>query len=196
MTSQSATTSTLTWLVMIGLVLSPISASAGPNKPHHRKDPHREPLSWAKVVSATAVYEPVRTVTPETECWTEQVTYEHRSNRVDSPVPMILGATVGGILGRGFGHRRSSKRRGTVVGAILGGTIGHQIGRGGKNSPSHSQRSYRDEERCETVSKVTWEDELRGYDVVYRYNGREYETHMTDAPGDRIRVIVNVVPAQ
>ncbi len=192
MTQRKTIDSVLALLVAVGIALAPIPAAAQSGS----YEENRDHLGWAKVVSATAVYETIRIVTPETRCWTEHVVYEHRDENVSSPVPMILGATVGGLLGRGIGHRGSRKRAGTVVGAILGGTIGHEIERGNRKRRSHAHREYRDEERCETTDKVTWEEELRGYDVVYRYNGREYETHMTEAPADRIRVIIDVVPAQ
>ena len=50
----------------------------------------------------------------------------------------------------------------------------------------------RDIQRCRTVEGYT--DVVQGYDVRYRYQGREYMTRTSTDPGDRIRVDVNVVP--
>src|SRR5262245_49692204 len=48
----------------------------------------------------------------------------------------------------------------------------------------------RDVQRCRTVQTQT--DVIQGYDVRYRYNGREYMTRLPSDPGDRVPVNVNV----
>ena len=50
----------------------------------------------------------------------------------------------------------------------------------------------RDVQRCRTVETAT--DTIQGYDVRYRYHGREYVTRMSYDPGDRIPVDVSVQP--
>jgi uncharacterized protein YcfJ len=50
----------------------------------------------------------------------------------------------------------------------------------------------RDVQRCRTVDQTT--DVVQGYDVRYRYNGREYVTRTATDPGNRIRVDVSVLP--
>ena len=50
----------------------------------------------------------------------------------------------------------------------------------------------RDVQRCRTVQTST--DVIQGYDVRYRYHGREYVTRTATDPGDRIPVDVSVVP--
>lgn len=48
----------------------------------------------------------------------------------------------------------------------------------------------RDVQRCRTVEQQT--EVIQGYDVRYRYNGREYVTRLPSDPGDRVPVNVNV----
>ena len=50
----------------------------------------------------------------------------------------------------------------------------------------------RDVERCRTVD--SWTDVVEGYDVRYRYQGREYMTRLASNPGDRIPVDVSITP--
>ena len=50
----------------------------------------------------------------------------------------------------------------------------------------------RDVQRCRTVDQTT--DVIQGYDVRYRYQGREYMTRTATDPGSRIRVDVSVLP--
>ena len=42
----------------------------------------------------------------------------------------------------------------------------------------------------------TWEERTDGYRVTYVYNGRRQVTEMPNRPGDRIRVRVDVSPAE
>jgi uncharacterized protein YcfJ len=46
-------------------------------------------------------------------------------------------------------------------------------------------------ERCRTETDWRNTNRVLGYDVTYRYHGREYTTHMDHDPGDRLRVRVN-----
>jgi hypothetical protein len=46
-------------------------------------------------------------------------------------------------------------------------------------------------ERCRTTTNYRDTDRVLGYEVTYRYNGREYTTRMDHDPGDRMRVRVN-----
>ena len=51
----------------------------------------------------------------------------------------------------------------------------------------------RDVQRCRTVDGYS--DVVQGYDVRYRYQGREYMTRLPNDPGDRIPVEVTLTPA-
>ena len=46
-------------------------------------------------------------------------------------------------------------------------------------------------ERCRTETSYRDTDRVLGYEVTYRYGGREYTTRMDHDPGDRMRVRVN-----
>ena len=50
----------------------------------------------------------------------------------------------------------------------------------------------RDVQRCRTIDQTT--DVVQGYEVRYRYQGREYVTRTASDPGSRIRVDVSVLP--
>jgi uncharacterized protein YcfJ len=46
-------------------------------------------------------------------------------------------------------------------------------------------------ERCRTVTNWRDTDRVLGYEITYRYGGREYTTRMDHDPGDRMRIRVN-----
>lgn len=171
----------------------------------------------ATVISATPVVE--RVATPRRECFTEQVTsYDER--RVRAPVReeyiadsrpntgagAVLGAIIGGVVGHQFGNSSGGRDRGTAAGAVVGGLIGNSIEREGGGVDSGyrtaSSREYaqvervpvtRDVQRCNVVSE--FREEIRGYDVRYRYHNREYTTRMSYDPGPTMPINVDVRPS-
>lgn len=152
---------------------------------------HNERQDFAKVVSATPIYEQISFSRPQTECWVESVAYEReRERRNNSATPTLLGAVIGGAIGHAIG--KHDRRSGTAIGAVLGGSIGHDMGKSG--GPRSVE--YRDEERCETRQIKQFEDRLAGYNVTYRYHGDTYTTRMDREPGAKIRVAVSVTPIE
>lgn len=165
----------------------------------------------AQVISSTPVYE--RVAQPQRECWNEQVTqYEERRTVVPgrevyresqpSGAGTLLGAIVGGAIGHQFGNSSGGRDRGTAAGAIIGGLIGSDIERN-NSQPGYYRTSRdvvevdrvpvsRDVQRCRTTAE--YRDEVVGYDVRYRYNGREYTTRLSHDPGPTLTVDVAVKP--
>jgi uncharacterized protein YcfJ len=172
----------------------------------------REFQDVATVISSTPVYE--RVSTPRRECYNEQVTAyeEHRSsrrvyddrryeesNRGIGP-GTVLGAVIGGAIGRQFGNSTGGRDRGTAAGAIIGGIIGNDAENRGGYDRASSRQVYdvervpvtRDVQRCQVVQD--YREEIRGYDVRYQYQGREYTTRMAYDPGRTMPVNVHVRP--
>jgi uncharacterized protein YcfJ len=170
----------------------------------------REFQDVATVISSTPVYE--RVATPRRECYNEQVTAyeEHRSsrrvyddrhyegNRGIGP-GTVLGAVIGGAIGRQFGDSTGGRDRGTAAGAIIGGIIGNDAeNRGGYDRVGQRVVEVervpvtRDVQRCQVVQD--YREEIRGYDVRYQYQGREYTTRMAYDPGRTMPVNVHVRP--
>lgn len=141
----------------------------------------------ARVISSQPLYEVVRVNEPEERCWNEQV--RHRGgSRSDSYTPTIAGAIVGGVVGNQFG-KGSGKDAMTVAGALLGASVGNDLGK-------RPTRGYvTSERRCELVDHFREHEELVGYDVKYKYNGKVFHTRTDRDPGKFIEVRVSVVPA-
>ena len=143
----------------------------------------------AKVISAEPVYRTVEISTPERHCWDEEV--EHYQPNNHSYTGTVVGGIIGGVVANKVsrGHGRG-KDVATVAGALLGSAIGHDIShqnRGGYTTTST-------ERRCEVTQQTSYEEELVGYDVTYRYQGRIFTTRTHEHPGKRIPVLVDVRP--
>ena len=150
--------------------------------------------SFRDRAQVTNVHEVVKTYenrTPRQSCYTEQVAYQEPVARGrKSHTGTILGAVIGGALGNELGHRKRNKQAGTAIGAILGGSIGRDI----SHKPQKYVTRYRDEQRCNTTTEISYDERVVGYDVTYRYNGQSYTTRMQREPGHSIKVKVSVTP--
>lgn len=134
----------------------------------------------ARVVSAVPIREAVAAA-PRQECWTE---YSEGSggNRA-------AGAVIGGIAGGLIGHQIGSGRgntAATIAGALGGAAVGNEVAR--RNDDPRAI------ERCRTVSDTT--DRVVGYDVVYRFQGREFTARLPYDPGPDLPVQVTVAPSR
>ena len=135
------------------------------------------------------------------ECWNEQRRgyEERRITRQDNGAPIgagtVLGAIAGGVIGHQFGNSSGGRDRGTAAGAVIGGLVGNQIERdqrGGETVEVERVPVTRDVQRCRTVGEVR--EVPAGFEVRYRYAGRDFVTRMPNEPGRRVRIAVDVQP--
>jgi uncharacterized protein YcfJ len=100
----------------------------------------------------------------------------------------LIGGIVGGVLGNQLVRGRSRTPM-TVAGSLIGAAIGHGFSAAPRRPPSTA--SVR---RCRTVNRYERGQQLVGYRVDYRYEGRTFTTRTRGYPGRFIRVRVDVDP--
>ena len=137
----------------------------------------------ARVMSATPIIERVTDVS--NDCGREPVAVNY-PEKERSMTGAVLGGVAGAILGHQVGQGRGNTAA-TAAGAIGGAMVGDRV----DNSRSARSTPLR-EARCRQVESVR--EVVRGYDVVYRYNGRDVSTSLPYNPGDRVTVSVAVIP--
>jgi uncharacterized protein YcfJ len=129
----------------------------------------------AKVLASTPVYDTINE--PRRECWTETADHETRSYRDGNNTGgAILGAIAGGLIGSTVG-KGNGKVAAAAVGAATGAVVGDRWNDGGNRYESHP----REVERCRT--RDNFRQVISGYDVRYRFDGREYSTRLPYDPG-------------
>ena len=119
--------------------------------------------------------------TPQQKC--DQVLVQRQTPVQDEKriAGTVLGGVAGGLLGSQVGGG-SGKQVATVAGAAAGAYAGNQVQ---KNMQQRDVTSAT-ETRCKTVQVRS--EKLVGYDVTYRYQGREDIVRMSYDPGKRIPV--------
>lgn len=165
-------------------ILTALATSAAANQ-HSFRDS-------AKVTQVREVVKSYENRTPRQNCYTEQVAYQEAvpQRKRGFNTGTILGTIIGGALGNELGHSKHNKNAGIAIGAVLGGSIANDIGR----KPQQYVTRYRDEQRCNTTTEISYDERVVGYDVTYRYHGQSYTTRMQRNPGNSIKVKVAVTP--
>jgi uncharacterized protein YcfJ len=144
----------------------------------------------APVVASTPIYEHVNT--PKQECWNETVTYQGSPASGGSPLGAIVGGIAGGVIGHQIGSGRGNAVA-TGVGAVAGAVIGDKVDPNGGVFSGNANAGPREQvvQRCRTVDN--WQEVVRGYNVTYRYSGRDVTIRMPYDPGENVRVGVGVI---
>jgi uncharacterized protein YcfJ len=142
----------------------------------------------ARVVSSIPVYDTINE--PKKECWIETTGYETRSYRDGNNTGgAILGAIAGGLIGSTVG-KGNGKVAAAAVGAATGAVIGDRWNDGGgyyESRPAQVQR-------CQSLDN--YRQVITGYDVRYRFNGREFTTRLPYDPGAYLNLNVSYSIAQ
>jgi uncharacterized protein YcfJ len=154
---------------------------------------------WAEVVGAQPVYQQVAVNVPQQQCWNQQVPvttsyytegdYRPKENLTGILVGGLIGAAVGNHLGHGAGNRKV----GAVAGGLLGASVANDVGRN-NSMRQQSQTQWVNQQQCQTVSQMQYQQQLTGYRVSYLFNGRVLTAMMDRDPGPQVQVWVDVRP--
>lgn len=151
---------------------------------------------YAKVVDVQPLTTRVRVSTPQRECW-DETRYDNGGQYGGGGRQVagstLLGAAIGAVIGHQIGDGQGRKAA-TAGGAVIGAAIGHQQGMRRYGAVS-SPQPYT-VQRCETRYQDEYQERVDGYRVTYVYHGRRQVTELPYRPGDRIRVRVDVSPAE
>ena len=133
----------------------------------------------ARVISSTPVVQQV--TVPRQVCNNQQFITE--APRTGGGA--VLGALAGGAAGNAIGDG-SGRALATVIGLVGGAIVGDRIEGGGRQQVQNVQQ-------CST--QTAYENRTTHYNVVYEYQGTQYNTQMASDPGLYVRLQVTPVGA-
>jgi uncharacterized protein YcfJ len=169
----------------VTLIAALLAASGAAQASHGNGDGF---TTRAKVLASTPVYDTVNE--PRRECWTETVGHETRSVRDGNNTGgAVLGAIAGGLIGSTVG-KGNGKVAAAAVGAATGAVVGDRWNDGGTRYESRPRQV----ERCRDHDD--YRQVISGYDVRYRFQGREYSTRLPYDPGKWLTLNVNFSVAE
>jgi uncharacterized protein YcfJ len=134
---------------------------------------------YGTVISSTPVTAQVGV--PQQQCFDQQQAVQPRTSGGGA----LLGAVIGGVVGSRFGGGMG-RAAATGVGVVAGAAVGDHVEN--SNTPVETTTVR----NC--TNTTAYENRVVGYDVVYEYNGQRYMSRMTQDPGQRIALNVNVTP--
>ncbi len=150
---------------------------------------------YAKVIRVEPIVRVVTVTTPVRECWNETREYAVERGHGNNGGATLFGAILGGVIGHQFGSG-SGNDAATAVGALLGAAIGNDAARRAPDRGYERDTYARPVRRCQTNYSSHEEERIDGYNVTYRYHGQKYRTRMPYDPGDKLRIRVDVRPAE
>jgi len=181
------------------LVLSLATLTGISTNAYAAKNKHYDNVSvdYAKVIGVKPVTKRIKVSVPVEQCYNKQVWNEtprrhsHGHGHKNEVIGALIGAAVGNQIGKNA-KKGNGREIGTVAGAVIGGVIGNSHSR--HHSHRKSSGYYTTVRHCDTHHEVSYEDQLVGYDVTYKYRGIVYNTRTKYHPGDSLKVKVSVTP--
>jgi uncharacterized protein YcfJ len=180
--------------VLVSVVGLAVATAALATPPSWSNSRHRgDGYDYAQVVNVEPLVRHVRVERPQRECY-DDTRYVESQPQISDPAVggrTLLGGIIGGVIGHQIGHG-SGRDFATIAGATIGAGVGYNTAARRIGTESHEETVR----RCDVSYRHDYEERIDGYRVTYAYNGREYTTDMPYDPGDRIRVRVDVAPAE
>jgi uncharacterized protein YcfJ len=155
------------------LVISTLAAAAGlAVAPASAED------ILARVISSTPVVQQV--AVPRQVCNNEAVVTQAPKSGAGALMGALAGGAAGNAIGNGGGRAAA-----TVLGLVGGAMIGDRI-----EGPNNQLQNV---QRCST--QTYYENRPSHYNVVYEYQGTQYNVQMANDPGSYVRLQVTPVGA-
>lgn len=135
--------------------------------------------AFAEVVSAKEVFETV--LTPQEKCENIQVQHQAPVKDQNRIAGSVVGGVAGGLLGSTIGGG-NGKTLATVAGAAAGGYAGNRV----QKNLQEKDVVTSTERRCKTVNLKS--QKLVGYNVAYRFDGKDGVVRTAFKPGPTLPV--------
>ena len=134
---------------------------------------------FAQVVAVKEIFETV--VTPREKCEDVQVNNQAPVKDEHRIAGSVVGGLAGGLLGSAVGGGKG-KTLATVAGAAAGGYAGNQV----QKKMQERDVVTTTERRCKTVNERS--QKLSGYNVTYRFDGKDGVVRTSFKPGPTLPV--------
>ena len=139
-------------------------------------------ITTPKTADVVAVKEVMKTVvTPQERCENVAVRRQAPVQDQNRVAGSLLGGLAGGLLGNQIGGG-NGKTLATVAGAAAGGYAGNHV----QKNMQEGDSVVTTERRCRTVDEKS--EKLVGYDVTYRFAGKEAIVRTSFKPGATLLV--------
>lgn len=132
-----------------------------------------------RVLSSTPVIQQI--AVPRQVCTTQQVT----SPGAKSGAGAVMGAIAGGAIGNNIGDG-AGRAVATMIGLVGGAMLGDRV----EGAPAAQVQNV---QSCST--QTFYENRTVSYNVVYEFNGKQYQVSMPTDPGPTVKLQISPISA-
>lgn len=132
-----------------------------------------------RVISSTPVIQQI--AVPRQVCSTQQVT----SPGAKSGAGAVMGAIAGGAIGNNIGDG-AGRAVATMIGLVGGAMLGDRV----EGAPAAQVQNV---QSCST--QTFYENRTVSYNVVYEFNGKQYQVSMPTDPGPTVKLQISPISA-
>ncbi|MEI6761393.1 MAG: glycine zipper 2TM domain-containing protein [Betaproteobacteria bacterium] len=132
-----------------------------------------------RVISSTPVIQQI--AVPRQVCTTQQVS----SPGAKSGAGAVMGAIAGGAIGNNIGDG-TGRAVATMIGLVGGAMLGDRV----EGAPAPQVQNV---QSCTT--QTFYENRTMSYNVVYEFNGKQYQVSMPSDPGPTVKLQISPISA-
>ena len=132
-----------------------------------------------RVISATPVIQQI--AVPRQVCTTQQVS----SPGAKSGAGAVMGAIAGGAIGNNIGDG-AGRAVATMIGLVGGAMLGDRV----EGAPAPQVQNV---QSC--TNQTFYENRTMSYNVVYEFNGKQYQVSMPSDPGPTVKLQISPISA-
>ncbi len=113
-----------------------------------------------------------------------------RKGDTSSDTAEILGALLGGAIGKEIDSNDGSGKEGAILGALLGASIASDM----EKENARKKAGYKTEVQCTTEYREVKVLKEIGYKVAYEFGGYLFQSTVSTLPGETMEVRVSALP--
>jgi uncharacterized protein YcfJ len=140
------------------------------------------PVRMAHVLQVLPKYTTSTSRQPIQVCHEVSRTEMITRNKKDGTTGGVIGGVTGATAGAVIGNNVAQAQNGSVVGGVIGGVVGALAGNQIEKHQTEQVPVTRRHQVCETEYKNSTFKTVIGYNVLYEYQGQQYQSFVNSKP--------------
>lgn len=140
------------------------------------------PVQMAHILQLSPKYTTSTSRQPIQVCHEVSHTVMVSRNKQDGTTGGVIGGVTGATAGAVIGNNVDQAHNGSVLGGVIGGVVGAIAGNQIEKHQTEQVPVTRRHQVCETEYKNSTFKTVIGYNVLYEYQGKQYESFVNQKP--------------
>lgn len=163
-------------------------------QPYTNQQP--QPVQLAHILQRIPKYQNSQTREPFENCYDVRHTVMVTRNKKDGTTGGLIGGATGAVAGAAIGNNVAQANNGSVVGGVIGAVVGAVAGNEIEKSQTERVPHTTVSRECNTQYKTITTKTIVGYNVVYEYQGQQYNVFLNKRPKHDYEPITKLASAR